>query len=133
MDNIKQQIIDNYNIAYWRTDWINIIEDLAYLDKYLYLSYCMEYAKGDWLYRYYKVAHYGLPNLLANQLDKIDNEIINEIHNILNRILDTKGYDIYLFRDCDFNYNFLKQLVKDKTLLSDYEIACKKLSAIDVN
>lgn len=101
-----------------KSDIYEIQDKLLDCDKYLSLAYWLERNRGDWSDGYY-YAETGLSSFIVET--KQDQEIEDDIQECINN-WDGDGR---VFRDTDWNYAELYNLVENKTLLSDLEILVK--------
>jgi len=94
----------------------NIIKDfLLEKDKYLKLAYALEKNRSDWTDGY-SIVKYALKEF--NIENEIDKEIFDEINSVIDENWD---YDGRIFRDINYSYNTLYDLVENKELLKDFE------------
>jgi len=128
-DNKKQQEIERkendrqlaYMLAKYELDITSDWKDLQYTiidkNKYLYLAHFLMMNRGDWSDGY-SYARTGLSGF------KVETEQDKEIFDCINNIATTyEDVDGRYFRDCEWNYDVLYNLVKEQNpaLYEDYQ------------
>lgn len=100
------------------TDIYEIISSILEKNKYLHLAHYLNKNRGDWNDGYH-YAEIGLSNFsqIPNKSTK-DKEIIKNISDVMENNLDFP--DGRIFRDCEYNYDVLFNMVEDKDLMKDY-------------
>ena len=91
-----------------------LLDAILASDKYLHLAYWLERNRGDWS-EGYDYAKTGLEYFAVDAGDAIDQQIVNCIQG---HISDWGG-DGRIFRDCEWNYDRIRQLASQQAL-KDY-------------
>lgn len=92
--------------------WKDVLTVILSKDKYLRLAHAMCVTRGDWSDGFYRV---------EDALDSFDVETERDraVFNTVQEILDGDESDGRVFRDCEYNYDVLYDMV-DEALLKDY-------------
>lgn len=105
------------------SDYEDIRDKILSKDKYLALAYWLEKNRNDWNDGY-NYAQKGIDSFVVE--NKEDEEIQKNIIDLIESGRNDGDIDGRVFRDCEFNYNFLYSKV-EKELLNDL----KKLGEFD--
>ena len=112
----KIRLIDKYKIDI-ESEWCDILDVVLNKDKYLYLAYSLERNREDWN-EGCRYAESGLCNFeVESDLDK---KIYADIREYIDNWEDYM--DGRVFRDCEYNYSVLYELVEDKGLMDDFNL-----------
>lgn len=118
MESFKLQMIQKYkiDISQGMPDNNTILEAITYSNKYLRLADAMLKTRGDWSDGCELVQCALAEFTTENQFDiKINNELV--------RLVEDWEGDGRVFRDCEYNYDFLFNFIKDQdaALMEDYK------------
>ena len=119
-DMARAALVVKYNLPY-DSSFVDIMDHLLGLNKYLNLAYHLERNRGDWSDGY-EWAETGLEKFqVVTDQDKL-------IYSDINTAITEWGGDGRVFRDMYWNYNALYNLVEDKALLDDFRIVYGKVA-----
>lgn len=104
--------------------WEDILENVLNRNKYLYLGHYLMLNRGDWSSGH-DYASYGIDNFSIDGV--LDQKIYDDITSFM---YDNWDFDGRVFRDCEFNYSYLFDKVKDsdELLYEDYLFIYSKLN-----
>ena len=101
------------------SEWKDVLECIIDKNKYLKLAYHLEMNRNDWSDGSY-YAECGLNSFT------IESEMDKEIQKDLQWEIDNWDGDGRVFRDCNWNYSRIYNLVQDDVLVYDFEIVKSK-------
>jgi len=101
---------------YSDSDIHDVLEQILNKNKYLRLAYWLEQNRIDWTDGYSN-AETGFSTF------NVENETDENIHSCISDLIESEDIDGRVFRDCEWNYTKLYDMVEDEELLNDLELA----------
>lgn len=124
LEKSKSVLIVKYELDY-ESDWHDILDAIIGKNKYLYLAHYLEKNRGDWT-EGYSYAETGLSKFTID--NGVNSDVDKKIYDDIQYHISNWDGDGRVFRDCEYNYGVIYELVDDENLMKDYALVKENIS-----